>query len=82
MVAKRELDGLKRHITNLATLDSLVCLKSDVFVSTHGGNFAKLIFGAGRYMGHHLQSIKLAKSHLFRILGDPHMYWKTLKSKT
>ncbi|KAJ0985532.1 hypothetical protein J5N97_003888 [Dioscorea zingiberensis] len=48
LVAKGELDRLKKHVTNLAALDFLVCLKSDVFVSTHGGNFAKLIIGARR----------------------------------
>ncbi|KAJ0985527.1 hypothetical protein J5N97_003883 [Dioscorea zingiberensis] len=48
LVAKGELDSLKKHVTNLAALDFLVCLKSDVFVSTHGGNFAKLITGARR----------------------------------
>ncbi|KAJ0985537.1 hypothetical protein J5N97_003893 [Dioscorea zingiberensis] len=83
LVAKGELDSLKKHVTNLAALDFLVCLKSDVFVSTHGGNFAKLITGAhvGTW-GTTSESIKPAKSHMFRILGNPYMYWEQLKNET
>ena len=35
---KEKLDGFKKHVTTLAALDLLVCLKSDLFVMTHGGN--------------------------------------------
>ena len=45
LATREELDGFKKHVTSLAALDFLVCLKSDVFVMTHGGNFAKLIIG-------------------------------------
>lgn len=62
---------------SLAALDFLVCLKSDVFVMTHGGNFAKLIIGARRYMGHRLKSIKPDKGLMSKSLGDPYMGWAT-----
>nr|GEW01412.1 protein pectic arabinogalactan synthesis-related isoform X2 [Tanacetum cinerariifolium] len=48
LTTKDELDGFRKHVTSLDALDFLVCLKSDVFVMTHGGNFAKLIIGARR----------------------------------
>ncbi|KAE9460494.1 hypothetical protein C3L33_07605, partial [Rhododendron williamsianum] len=31
LASKEELDGFRKHVTNLAALDFLVCLKSDVF---------------------------------------------------
>ncbi|GLJ08762.1 hypothetical protein SUGI_0095270 [Cryptomeria japonica] len=75
LTKKEELKPFRKHITSLAALDFLVCLKSDVFVMTHGGNFAKLIIGARRYMGHHLKSIKPNKALMARSLGDPFLGW-------
>ncbi|WOH14298.1 hypothetical protein DCAR_0933817 [Daucus carota subsp. sativus] len=77
LAAKEELDEFRKHVTSLAALDFLVCLKSDVFVMTHGGNFAKLIIGARRYMGHSQKSIKPDKGLLSKSLGDPYMGWAT-----
>lgn len=77
MASKEELDGFRKHVTSLAALDFLVCLKSDVFVMTHGGNFAKLIIGYRRYMGHKLKSIKPDKGLMSKSFGDPYMGWAT-----
>ncbi|KAI3452660.1 hypothetical protein Pfo_009324 [Paulownia fortunei] len=77
LATKLELDGFRKHVTSLAALDFLVCLKSDVFVMTHGGNFAKLIIGNRRYLGHHLKSIKPDKGLMSKSLGDPYMGWAT-----
>ncbi|MQL88369.1 hypothetical protein Taro_020934 [Colocasia esculenta] len=75
LATKVELDSFRKHVTSLAALDFLVCLKSDVFVMTHGGNFAKLIIGARRYMGHRLKSIKPDKGIMSKSFGDPFMGW-------
>ncbi|KAL3511353.1 hypothetical protein ACH5RR_030754 [Cinchona calisaya] len=75
LATKVELDGFRKHVTSLAALDFLVCLKSEVFVMTHGGNFAKLIIGHRRYMGHRLKSIKPDKGLMSKSLGDPYMGW-------
>jgi len=77
LTTKEELNPFRKHVTSLAALDFLVCLKSDVFVMTHGGNFAKLIIGARRYMGHRLKSIKPNKGVMSRDLGDPFLSWPT-----
>ncbi|CAA6668025.1 unnamed protein product [Spirodela intermedia] len=63
LATKEELNHFRKHVTSLAALDFLVCLKSDVFVMTHGGNFAKLIIGAPG-QGPHGQ-----------VLWDPYMGW-------
>ncbi|GMH01552.1 hypothetical protein Nepgr_003391 [Nepenthes gracilis] len=75
LASKEELDGFRKHVTSLAALDFLVCLKSDVFVMTHGGNFAKLIIGFRRYMGHKRKSIKPDKGLMAKSFGDPYMGW-------
>ncbi|XP_024400441.1 protein PECTIC ARABINOGALACTAN SYNTHESIS-RELATED isoform X2 [Physcomitrium patens] len=76
LASKEELAPFQRHITSLAALDFLVCLKSDVFVVTHGGNFAKLVIGARRYYyGHRRKSIKPYKGVMAYALGDPFMSW-------
>uniref|UniRef100_A0A2P2L074 O-fucosyltransferase family protein n=2 Tax=Rhizophora mucronata TaxID=61149 RepID=A0A2P2L074_RHIMU len=75
LASNEELDSFRKHVTSLAALDFLVCLKSDVFVMTHGGNFAKLIIGARRYMGHRQKSIKPDKGLMSKSFGDPYMGW-------
>lgn len=75
LASQEELAGFRKHVTSLAALDFLVCLKSDVFVMTHGGNFAKLIIGARRYMGHRYKSIKPDKGLMSKSFGDPYMGW-------
>ncbi|XP_021292722.1 uncharacterized protein At1g04910 [Herrania umbratica] len=77
LASKEELAVFRKHVTSLAALDFLVCLKSDVFVMTHGGNFAKLIIGARRYMGHRQKSIKPDKGLMSKSFGDPYMGWAT-----
>lgn len=79
LATTEELKPFRKHITSLAALDFLVCLKSDVFVMTHGGNFAKLIIGARRYMGHRLKSIKPNKGLMTRSLGDPFLGWTAFR---
>lgn len=75
LASKEELVAFRKHVTSLAALDFLVCLKSDVFVMTHGGNFAKLIIGARRYVGHRQKSIKPDKGLMSKSFGDPYMGW-------
>ncbi|KAF0904542.1 hypothetical protein E2562_035438 [Oryza meyeriana var. granulata] len=78
LASKEEIEHFKKHVTSLAALDFLVCLKSDVFVMTHGGNFAKLIIGFRRYMGRHrLKSIKPDKGLMSKFFGDPYVPWAT-----
>ncbi|CAN6237192.1 unnamed protein product [Urochloa humidicola] len=75
LASAEEMAPFRRHVTSLAALDFLVCLRSDVFVMTHGGNFAKLIIGARRYAGHRLKSVKPDKGLMSKSLGDPDMGW-------
>lgn len=75
LASEEELAPFQKHVTSLAALDFLVCLESDVYVMTHGGNFAKLIIGTRRYHGHVRKSIKPNKGLMAYALGDPFMSW-------
>ncbi|KAJ3700641.1 hypothetical protein LUZ61_004346 [Rhynchospora tenuis] len=48
----RELDGFKRKPSILAAIDYQVCLKSQLFVASHGGNMARSLQGHRTYLGY------------------------------
>lgn len=75
LASKEELAPFYKHVTSLAAIDFLVCLRSNVYVMSHGGNFAKLIIGARRYEGHQRKSIKPNKSLMAYALGNPFLNW-------
>lgn len=47
-----ELDGIKRKPSVLAALDYAVCLRSQFFMASHGGNMARSLQGHRTYMGY------------------------------
>ncbi|XP_072953353.1 O-fucosyltransferase 24-like [Typha angustifolia] len=47
-----ELDGLKTRPSVLAALDYQVCLKSQLFMASHGGNMARSLQGHRTYKGY------------------------------
>jgi GDP-fucose protein O-fucosyltransferase len=47
-----ELESLKRKPSILAAIDYEVCLKSQLFLASHGGNMARALQGHRTYMGY------------------------------
>ncbi|XP_020090075.1 uncharacterized protein At1g04910-like [Ananas comosus] len=47
-----ELEGLKQKPSVLAAVDYEVCLKSQLFMASHGGNMARSLQGHRTYMGY------------------------------
>lgn len=63
---------LQGHSSRLAALDYTVCLHSEVFVNTHGGNFDHFLMGHRRYMyGGHAKSILPDKRKLAILFDNP-----------
>jgi len=52
LATAEELAPFKNKASSLAAIDYLVCLNSDVFIQSHGGNFGRVMQGHRAYMGH------------------------------
>lgn len=52
LATPQELEPFKNKASSLAALDYLVCLYSDVFLQSHGGNFGRVLQGHRAFMGH------------------------------
>lgn len=74
---------MQRHSSRLAALDYTICLHSEAFVTTQGGNFPHFLMGHRRYMyGGHAKTIKPEKRKLVVLFdnsdvryGFDYLYW-------
>ncbi|MBA0706295.1 hypothetical protein Golax_018415, partial [Gossypium laxum] len=64
----------------MAAIDYTVCLHSEVFVTTQGGNFPHFLMGHRRYLyGGHSKTIRPDKRRLALLFDNPNIGWKTFK---
>ncbi|CAL8997207.1 unnamed protein product [Prunus brigantina] len=75
-----ELAPFKGYSSRLAALDYTVCLSSEVFVTTQGGNFPHFLMGHRRFLnGGHAKTIIPDKRKLVVLLHDMSISWKDFK---
>uniref|UniRef100_A0A0D9XXD9 O-fucosyltransferase family protein n=1 Tax=Leersia perrieri TaxID=77586 RepID=A0A0D9XXD9_9ORYZ len=75
-----ELAEFEGHSSRLAALDYTVCLPSEVFVTTQGGNFPHFLMGHRRYLfGGNAKTIKPDKRKLVLSFVDPNIRWNRFK---
>ncbi|KAF7824989.1 O-fucosyltransferase 9-like [Senna tora] len=75
-----ELAQFKGYSSRLAALDYNVCLHSEVYVTTQGGNFPHFLMGHRRYIyGGHAKTIKPDKRKLALLLDSPNIRWEVFK---
>lgn len=78
LLSAEELDPFKNFSSRLAALDYTVCLHSEVFVTTQGGNFPQFLIGHRRYLHNgHSMTIKPDKRKLTVLLDTPDIRWET-----
>ncbi|XP_062153781.1 O-fucosyltransferase 9 [Alnus glutinosa] len=77
LATPEELAPFQGHSSRLAALDYTVCLHSEVFVTTQGGNFPHFLMGHRRYFyGGHAKTFKPDKRKLAILFDSPDIRWE------
>ena len=80
LASEEELAPFKNYSSRMAAIDYTVCLYSEVFVTTQGGNFPHFLLGHRRYLyGGHSKTIKPDKRKLALLFDSTNIGWKSLK---
>ncbi|GAB4861449.1 O-fucosyltransferase 9 [Ancistrocladus abbreviatus] len=80
LATPEELAQFQGHSSRLAALDYTVCLYSEVFVTTQGGNFPHFLMGHRRYMYRgHAKTIMPDKRKLALLFDNPDVRWDSFK---
>ncbi|RLM92681.1 hypothetical protein C2845_PM08G30700 [Panicum miliaceum] len=80
LASDEELAPFKNFSSRMAAIDYSVCVHSEVFVTTQGGNFPHFLIGHRRYLyGGHAKTIKPDKRRLAILFDNPRIGWKSLK---
>ncbi|KAL2231857.1 UNVERIFIED_CONTAM: O-fucosyltransferase 9 [Sesamum indicum] len=80
LASPEELAPFMGHSSRLAALDYTVCLHSEVFVTTQGGNFPHFLVGHRRYFYEgHAKTIRPDKRKLAQLFDKPSIRWQDFK---
>ncbi|KAG7597084.1 GDP-fucose protein O-fucosyltransferase [Arabidopsis suecica] len=80
LASEEELAPFKNFSSRMAAIDYTVCLHSEVFVTTQGGNFPHFLMGHRRYLfGGHSKTIRPDKRKLAVLFDNPKLGWKSFK---
>ncbi|GBG76337.1 hypothetical protein CBR_g22084 [Chara braunii] len=76
LLASEELAPFRSFSSRLAALDYTVCLHSEAFFVTQGGNFGEVLMGHRRFLNQgHAKTIKPDKKVLSALLDCPDITW-------
>ncbi|XP_047938671.1 protein ESMERALDA 1-like isoform X1 [Salvia hispanica] len=82
LASAEELAPFENYSSRMAAIDYTVCLHSEVFVPTQGGNFLQLLLGHRRYLyGGHSRTIRPDKRKLALLFDNPNIGWKNFKKQ-
>ncbi|KAH6759561.1 O-fucosyltransferase family protein [Perilla frutescens var. hirtella] len=82
LASAEELAPFQDYSSRMAAIDYTVCLHSEVFVPTQGGNFLQLLLGHRRYLyGGHSRTIRPDKRKLALLFDNPNIGWKNFKKQ-
>lgn len=71
LLNSNDLQSFHNHSSQMAALDYLVAIESDVFVPTYDGNMAKVVEGHRRYLGFR-KTILLDRKRLVELIDQHH----------
>ncbi|XP_024533068.1 protein ESMERALDA 1 [Selaginella moellendorffii] len=78
LLTDEELAPFKMHSSRLAALDYTVCLHSEAFVTTQGGNFPHFLIGHRRFLNKgYAKTIRPDKRKLVQLLDRPSISWES-----
>lgn len=78
LLSAEELEPFKKFSSRLAALDYTVCLHSEVFATTQGGNFPQFLIGHRRYLNKgHSKTLKPDKRKMAVLLDNPGIRWES-----
>ncbi|CAA7018130.1 unnamed protein product [Microthlaspi erraticum] len=69
LLESSDLDFCRNHSSQMAALDYLVALESDIFVPTNDGNMARVVEGHRRFLGFK-KTIQLNRKFLVRLIDE------------
>ncbi|KAM7277242.1 hypothetical protein ACFE04_019108 [Oxalis oulophora] len=82
LASAEELAPFKSYSSRMAAIDYTVCLHSEVFLTTQGGNFPHFLMGHRRYLyGGHSKTIRPDKRKLALLFDNPNIGWRTFKQQ-
>ncbi|GER44657.1 O-fucosyltransferase family protein [Striga asiatica] len=80
LASAEELAPFQNYSSRMAAIDYTVCLHSEVFVTTQGGNFPQFLLGHRRYLyGGHSRTIRPDKRKLALLFDNPNIGWRSFK---
>ncbi|KAI3761730.1 hypothetical protein L1987_52151 [Smallanthus sonchifolius] len=80
LASHEELAPFMGYSSRLAALDYTICLYSEVFVTTQGGNFPHFLIGHRRYSYEgHAKTIIPDKRKLAQLFDSPHIRWESFQ---
>lgn len=69
LLSQKQLKPFQNHSSQMAALDYLVAIESDVFIPTYDGNMAKVVQGHRRYLGYR-KTILLDRKRLVGLIDQ------------
>ncbi|KAI3513491.1 hypothetical protein L1887_20825 [Cichorium endivia] len=82
LASPEELAPFMGYSSRLAALDYTLCLHSEVFVTTQGGNFPHFLIGHRRYFYEgHAKTIIPDKRKLAQLFDSPHIRWESFQKQ-
>ncbi|CAN0871579.1 Protein ESMERALDA 1 [Linum grandiflorum] len=82
LATAEDLAPFKNFSSRMAAIDYTVCLHSEVFVTTQGGNFPHFLLGHRRFLySGHAKTIRPDKRKLALLLDNTSIGWKSFKKQ-